>query len=225
MKKIHAIVLLLFGVLVLGAITAASSFAEEETTAQWLANNAAIPAARASTTSIELLIEETIPLIGKAAVLCGMLLDGTVGPGMEGSITSVLNLSGEAISELATGLGLVCEAKETCAAGPDVEFRPKNLPWDTLVDLMMPAGTFLNILHPAFKVTCLIGGGAEEDSCEGLTSAELKNVAAGVETIFSAGVGTEKLECDLGGENTGTIISEGTPLTTLNNGEPLTVSE
>jgi hypothetical protein len=223
MNRINALGLAVLVMLALGATIATSAFAEEEINAEWQHDTLPIESAMASTTAIELLLEETSGGVA-ASVLCKMLLDGTVGPGMDGSITKVLNNSGEEISELETGLGLVCEARETCEDGPDVEFRPEKLPWETLVDLMMPSGKFLNILHPSFNVTCLVLGGVKvTEYCLGLTSAELvnENLAHGVEEIFSKAAGTEVIECLQGGD--GVIETDNKSLITLNNGETLTV--
>jgi hypothetical protein len=225
MKKIQILALALFTMLALGTV-ATSAFAEEEVNAQWLAAAGPILAALAATTTTELLLEESV-IGAKAAVLCIVLFSGSVGPGMEDEITKMLNSAGEQISELETGLGLACEAKETCAASPDAELRPEELPWNTLVDLMNPSGKFLDLIHIKLVVNCLIMGFNVADLCEGLTSSELKNVVGGsVEQIFSAAVGTETLTCNQGGEGTGSIATVGLPtLIKLNGTEALTVSE
>jgi len=223
MKRIKISALALVAIFVFGAIMS-SAFAEEEPNAEWLAAGAVIPAAQAATTSITMLLDESV-VGGKAAVLCVMLLDGTVGPGMEDLTTKMLNTAGEEISELSTGLGLACEAKETCATGTDTELRPEGLPWETLVDLMNPSGKFLDLIHIGLVVSCLIFNIDVEDLCEGLTSSELKNVAGGVEPIYSVAAESALLECNQGGEDTGSITTEGSPLITLNGGAALTVSE
>jgi hypothetical protein len=224
MKKKRVLGLVLFIMAASAAIAAVPAFAEEETAAEWLANGAAITMALAATTNMELLITENTG-IGKFAILCSMLLDGTVGPKSEDAITEMLNLSGEKIAEFKEppGLGLLCEAREGCATGTDIELWPEKLPWETLLD-KMENGRFLDHIHIAFAYTCLFLGSPTKDQCEGLTSAEMVNVTGGVEPRFSAGAGTESLRCKAGGEGSGSIATEGSPLITLNGGEALTVS-
>jgi hypothetical protein len=222
MKKYRILGLVFFAVLSLGAVNAASAYAEEEANAEWLSNGAPIAAAAAATVNMELLITELFEM-KNFSVLCSIRLDGTVGPKFEDLISEMLNLSGELIREL-VGNGILCEVREGCEGTVDSELWPELLPWETLLTLMAD-GTFLDHVHVAFEFTCLFMTVLATDLCEGLTSARMVNVVGGVEPVFSAGVGTELLECTSGGPNSGTIATEGTPLITLNGGQALTVSE
>jgi hypothetical protein len=222
MKKLRVLGLALFAVFAMSAIAASAAYAEEEANAEWLSNGNPIAAAAAATVNMELLITEVF-LMKNFSILCSIRFDGTVGPKFEDLITEMLNLSGELIREL-VGNGILCEVREGCEGTVDSELWPELLPWETLLTLMAD-GTFLDHVHVAFEFTCLFLGVLATDLCEGLTSARMVNVAGGVEPVFSAGAGTELLECTSGGANSGTIETEGAPLITLNGGQALTVSE
>jgi hypothetical protein len=225
MRKYHILGLTFLTLIASGAILATTAFAEEEKAGEWLDNGKALAAEQGVTTSMEFTLEETkIPVLEKAKILCSALFVGTVGIGADDLITAMLDLDGEPVSEQ-PGEGLICEAKESCQAGTDNELWPSKLPWETLLT-QMASGAFLDLIHPIFIMLCLVPVFEEiEVLCEGLTSSELLVVAGGfIEPMFSAAAGTEKLECSIGGENSGTFTSIASQ-TALTSGEPLTVSE
>ncbi len=222
MKKYRILGLALFAVFALSAIAAMVAYAEEEKNAEWLSNGAAIAVAAAATVNMEVVLTELVGGLG-FGVLCSVRLDGTVGPGAADLITEMLNLSGEAIGEL-TGTGIICTPREGCEAGTDAAMWPELLPWETLLTLMAN-GSFLDHIHIMLWFKCLVLNVDATDLCEGVISGEMLNVAGGVEPMFSAAAGTEKLDCTTGGVGSGTLETESTPLITLNGGQTLTVSE
>jgi hypothetical protein len=225
MTKRRTLGLVLFVMLMLGAVLAASVHAEgeEEVGAKWLDGGTAISEARPATINMELLLTDKA-LEKNFSILCSMILKGTVGPGAADLITEMQNLDGEKIEGLGGALALLCEAKETCEAGTDTVLWPVGLPWETLLDRMVAKGTYLDHIHVRLQFECLFSKVAFLDTCEGLTSGEMLNVATGVEPMFSAAVGTETLTCSIGGAKSGSIETEESPLMTLEK-EQLSVSE
>jgi hypothetical protein len=231
------------------AATAVSAFAEGE----WLAGGSMIRTALAADTSGALHLIN-LKSSGGGVLLeieCNYLFEGTVGPGGAGTVTDLINLSGETIG----GLGDTNEKKLNCtvtatakelgdctATGELMEVLPTNLnlelgtSWATEVLLMELAGIhyYLNGFPAVsgYEVKCKTSLGELENKCEGATSAFLENMEAEKGVLGTFGkekFGTEEEEseatnCNLTGEKTGTLSGSG--LTTLvPNTETLTVSE
>jgi hypothetical protein len=232
MKKITALGFMLFAVFALTAATASIASA-----AEWLSDGATIPTALASKTTGLL---ELINLVEKGStnklvtVDCEGILDGTVGPGAADLITNVLSLAGVNIPELKAGEELNCKVTQTAGGALDCILNelasvwPAKIAtgWDTEVELMTTGPEFLDILlSGGYEVECKTPLGTLANTCEGETSAELKNVTGGVEGIFNAAapISSQATNCTLTG--TGTGLLEGKGLITLENGLTLTVSE
>jgi hypothetical protein len=206
MKKIHILGLALCAVFAFSAIAAASAFAADE----WLAGGAAI------TTELETSTEGTLNLhvlSGETEVNeinCSALLTGDVGPKEINLVLDLFNLSSVLIEEL-PGTALACETLtnpigagctiggETLLWADELRLGAEPLTWESLLELMAAEPLFLvHLHHVAFELLCFnLMGTNLEFLCEGLTSAAVDNLAAGVEFLFNtaAPISSELLTC------------------------------
>jgi hypothetical protein len=216
MKKIHILSIALVALFALSAVTASMASAETTLLAEWLNNGKPITTNLASTSSGEILLEDTKLGIG---VLCSGTFVGTVGENGEDLITAVLNLSGVEVTLSAL---VKCEAHKFCESGTDIGAAPDKLPWATLL-ILMENGTFLDVFFASEYFTeCLVLGVKVSESCEApQTGGELVNVTGGVEGV---GAPTPKANCTSGGKEAGIIEFQAGNLTSLTEGGPLTVS-
>jgi hypothetical protein len=225
MKRIQIIGLALVAVFAFSAMLAVSASAETTLLVEWLAKGAEVTTNMATETKGKILLEDSkVPLIGKVAVECEGILDGTVGANGADSITKLLTTGGVEIGEL-TGTGLKCEKETACeaASASPVEVWPLNLPWATLA-FLMENGTFLDlILGSTYHVKCLVLGINAEDECTAAeTSLPLENGATFV--LTASGSTAEPLaSCTQGGANSGVNTTIGESKITLNSGEALQV--
>ena len=198
--------------------------------AEWLESGAAITSAKLVDQEGEL---NYINLNGgglgvKIEILCSYILDGTVGPASEGSITSLLNLAGEEISGVAlTGLALLCTNSQNCT---EPKVYAEELPWRTELELMEDGtGVFFVdlLLNFKFYFECLVLGVSVSELCTAPTTAiEITNEAGGlVDAVFSDAfqelAGLELGECS-GRAKTSELTGLETLL--LTSGAPLTAS-
>lgn len=174
MKKFHTVILALCAVFALSAVVANSASAEITLLALWLVG-AVEATTQNSTTEGELRLEDTETIAGKAAVVCSGVLDGTIGPDGESTITEVLNLKGGKIELgvlglLGTGAGSDCKTAEACAEGTaasPIEVYPLGLPWKDLL-FLMENGQILDLIFATevgYELLCLILGINAEDKC------------------------------------------------------------
>jgi hypothetical protein len=194
MKKIHALALALVTMFALGAMTAASAFAESE---WWVDGVPATVAVSAVTTGL-LTLDNLVLGVLVIAVDCEGTFDGTVGPGAADLITEVLNSAGEPTGTPLVGLALSCTVEtssfEECGkVGELAEVWPENLPWETKIELVN--GVFLDDFQPisAYEVRCPNG---KENLCEGLVAAILTNGLNDVNGEFTEG--TNEAACTTG---------------------------
>jgi hypothetical protein len=161
---------------------------------------------------------------GAMTVKCEDILDGTVGPGKEDLIETVLNLAGELINEFgeAPELPLHCESVAGCEKTTEAEVWPKNIypnGWKTQLELMSSEPEFLDHLfaggigkEPGYEMRCLVGGVNKTDFCEGLTTAKVENITAekDVLEIFNpaAPISSQLGSCELGGTGAGELLDE-----------------
>lgn len=121
-------------------------------------------------------------------LLCTGILDGTVGPASEDSITSLLNLNGEEISGAALGpLALECTNSKNCT---EPLVWAEELPWKTELELMEDGTEVLFVdllMKGAYVAECLVAGISVEELCTVATTAiEITNEAGGtVDAVFS----------------------------------------
>ncbi len=227
------------------AAAATPAFAEDE----WLAKGVPITAALSAETPIELTLV-TLEKAGGAVleeILCSVIMDGTVGPGAEGSIEDLLSLSGEVIGEL----GMTNEKALDCTVVNSVESSPiackrntlvelwttnlnleLGLKWKTQIELMGAEPLFLNHVfgggvekEVAYTFKCELNNGLPiEETCEGLTSAALENTLEGTRMAFNweAPISSEPGTCSGLGAGTGAL--KGSGLIKLASGEFLSVS-
>lgn len=228
MKKLQIGLLALFAMFVFASMATATAFAEE---GLWLANGNNIEAALGAITE-GLVLLTVLTILGNVEVNCTGQFMGTVGPGTNDKITSVLGPTGLEIGTNLTGNALNCtvENQGICNLNELASLWVDNLPWTSTVELMAgvaPPAEFLDLIkaggagkEPGYEVQC----NGITNLCEGKVSAGLENNAASkdVTSIFNeaAPISTEKAEkCETG---SGDIFGEG--LTFLENGETLTVS-
>ena len=109
---------------------------------------------------------------------CSGLGEGRVGPGSEGEVTMIYDLSGRLIEEL-TGEGLLCEGLAGCENSTDIEVWPMNLPYLSELEQDNETGKFyalsvpnVNGLLPAAHLRCLVFGINFEEECGAISGAE-----------------------------------------------------
>lgn len=238
MRKFHVLGMALIAVFALSVVVAESASATVVfLLAEWLVNGAAVTSALPTKAEGELLLENTkAPIVGKAMVLCSGILDGTVGPNGEDEVIELLNLTGTAISLTAlSGTSLSCADQENCESS---KVWAANLPWKTELNLIEINGvSFFGILFlkkagvtgsPGWYVECTVLGVKASEECTAEPDvAEAKNIAAGVETMFSdkftEEAGLKLAECSGNKEETGIVEGPGTE-TTTESGTTLSVS-
>jgi hypothetical protein len=150
MKKLQVMILTLAAAFAFSAITVTSASAETTKIHNWLANGVVIKENLASETRGELLFEDPETLIGKVALICSGILDGTVGTNGADSITKMLNTAGTIeIGTPLTGTPLECRTETGCAAATaesPIDVWPVGLPWKTLL-FLTEAGEVLDLVE------------------------------------------------------------------------------
>jgi hypothetical protein len=229
MKKAHVLGLAMFAVLAFSVTAVASASAA---TILWLASGVAIGTAEPVTSTGEIELRNLKDALGQEiAVLCSGVFDGTVGPGAEDLITTVLNL-GTGGTEISLAKKITTCTNLMGCTKP--ELTPENLPWLTELELMEVGGTvlFLNIItsggkgEPGYTVHCEVLNFPVEETCLGSVSANLTNDASegDVLAVFEkeeTGVCEGKTPAT-GEVNSGAGDEEG--LITLNSGLTLEIS-
>jgi hypothetical protein len=224
MKKTHVLGLAVLAVFAFSAVAASSASAA---TVEWLKNGAAItsPEPSETTGSLELGNTSGLGTGTKVAVLCDGKFFGTVGPGAQDTITSVLGLSGE--SGTLTSEIVSCVNNENC---PSPSVAADNLPW--LTELREPkAGEVLDFLlnggkgEPGWEVMCIVPIiGLVEEAC---TSSNANNQArsllandAGEGDVLGVFIKTENEKFLCKGQETGFVNTafDGPGLITLTGG-------
>lgn len=213
------------------ATVAASASAVEFLLAEWLINGSPVTTTTASKSEGELELVDTKTSVGEAKLLCSGVLDGTVGPNGEDSITELLSLSGTAISLTAlSGTALTCTGDQNCGS-PKV--WAVHLPWKTLLELMEDEGAsfFVDLIEsgtggsPGWYAECTVIVKIE-DECTGTAAVNMTNEAGGVDGLFedpfNVLAGLKLATCTQGGAETGIVNGLGT--TTVATGT-LSVSE
>jgi hypothetical protein len=230
MRKTHVFGLIMFAVFAFSVMVASASAA----TLQWLAAGKPIttPQLFDSVGTIEGGNEKAIAGF-KIAILCTGSFDGTVGPGVEGMITEVLDTSEKTIV-LGTN-EIACINDKSC---PSALVAPVNLPWLTRLELMGTEAEplFLGVAEnggkgePGWEVMCeepLIG--LVEETCTAVATKAAGSVNLENDPAENDVLGTIVLEegllCSGTNEETG-YVSTGTEptLILLTSGEPLAVS-
>lgn len=232
MKRIQILGIALVAVFAFSAVVASMASAVEFLLAEWLEAGAKITAAKASdgeASALELVSLNGGGLKVKVIVLCSGILDGTVGPASEGSITELLTLAGVAISTTTlSGTGLVCTGDENCT---EPLVWASGLPWKTELELMVD-GTetfFVNLLISAgYYVECLILGVSFNETCSvAETAVKTTNETGGLvgqefSDVFQVLAGLKLANCTSGGTEAAEVNGLGTLL--LTSGAALTAS-
>lgn len=222
--NIQVLAVLLFVAAVLSGITAASAFAGEHEGEGWLVEGKPISEGEGSLAAYaeeELTLEDSkVPLVGKVAVLCKLIADGTVGPEIKDEITEILNSAGEKIGASLAGTALLCVTVTECESSEtDIEVWPRDLSWLTELEGIAAESQILDKLigssgdEPGWEVKCLIGGLAVEDSCEGPTSAQISE-GTSESNLLEEFNSAAPVTCSEGGAESGIIRGGGLILLT-----------
>jgi len=231
MKKLNILGVVLVAVFAMSMVVVATASAVEFLLALWLVGGVNVTANLATDSEGELLLEDTKTLLGKVAVLCSGILDGTVGPESKDEVTKLLSL-GTLHIEISTVVlveqGLLC-TDQSGGLCPEPLVWAEKLPWDTEAELMID-GTetfFVDlILNGAYYLDCM--GNGVEDLCTALEVAvKLTNEAGGIVDNefgdpFQELAGLKLGNCSVGGAES--AVTEGLASQLLASGESLTVS-
>jgi hypothetical protein len=208
MKKLQTAILASMVPLALSAVLTGSASALVTLLAEWLINGAQIMASLPATTKGEFLLED---LSNKAFVICGMALVHNLMSNGVDETTKILNMEElEEITEVKPLLTCQQRTGSACENVADIEFLPKNLPWETLLALD-EGGAYEDYSFLAtYVVRCLIIGVLVSDEC---TSPSL--AAGGSGTVLVNGTFAVEVEegraaspesnCSVGGNKTGLI--------------------
>jgi hypothetical protein len=236
MKKLQILVLALFAVSAFTAAIASMASAAETLLALWLANGAEFTGNLAVNAEGELLLEdEKVPLLGKVAIVCSGLFEGTVnGENGEGELIMLWSLgtSQVLVEPKLVGAGLLCTAQTGCETSTtDIEVWPTELPLLTLLFLEEP-GLFLVLVFSGgagqavgYEMKCLVLGAVAEEECKEPNNdleIEVLNVTGGVETMEK---GEPNQTCSEGGAASGNIFAIAGNIANLTEGGPLSASE
>jgi hypothetical protein len=212
LKTVRILGLLLGAVFVLSATFASMASAGETLLADWLIKAAQVPVGTepATVTEGEFTVEDNkVPIIGKSALLCSLILDGTItSENGLAWVLKVLSLAGVEIKEL-EGTGMLCSAVTGCEAASEsspIEVWPLGLPWH--LEAILKAGTpedfLIIILAWGIHMLCLILATNQEDECLGENQSFLVENDAGGFILAEAGATLEPLAtCSKGGANSG----------------------
>jgi hypothetical protein len=234
MKKLQAVMLTLVAALAFGAITVASASAETTKVHEWLAKGVVIKESLTSQTLGELLLEDAETLIGKAAVVCNGILEGTVGESGEGTITKVLNAAGTVeVGSPLSGTPLECKTETGCAAATiesPINVWPVGLPWKTIL-FLNEANEVLNLIEGptagakfGFELLCLILGVNTVDECTSTDSnIKVVNNASGDASTPINSLVTPNVECTQSKKLSGVEQTATEVLIQLVNGELLSI--
>jgi hypothetical protein len=155
MKGPQTLSITLLSVLALGAFIATPAHAEVTLLAEWLANGAQVTVPLSTSTSDELLLEETKGQFGMPFIFkCSVIFDGTITTDGAGETTKILTLTGAEGFQCVRATGSACEeASEVTLTG---------LPILTQI-FLMEDGKFLELLTAGsgklgFLIKCLILG-------------------------------------------------------------------
>jgi hypothetical protein len=235
MKKLQALVLTLFAVSAFTAAIVSMASAAETLLALWLANGATFEGNLAVNAEGELLMEdEKVPILGKVAIVCSGLFEGTVnGENGGGELTMLwtLGTSQILIEPKLVGSGLLCVSQTGCESSTDLEIWPIESPLLTLLFLEEP-GLFLVLVFSdgagqavGYEVKCLVLGAVDEDECKAPNNDfefEVLNIVGGVEAMERA---EPNGTCSGGGVASGNIFSIAGNIANLTEGGPLSASE
>jgi hypothetical protein len=218
MKRLGLLGGLLAAVFASGWLAAGPALAVTFLLAEWLVNGSAVTTELAVEYSGELELSDKKTLVGTAAVLCSVILDGWVGVNSLAHVSEVLNLSGGAISSTPlTGTALSCTTQKGCETSSAPTVYPLNLPWEGEAELMEDSGSFFAVLlfgsggNPGWEITCLVLGVSLTDECKPASSGEAvaelilegATLLANFSEAFTELSGAKLATCSQGGAESG----------------------
>jgi hypothetical protein len=212
MRKFYIAGLALGAVVAFGALSAGSAFASEEKP-ELLIGKAAVTAEKELNGKGEIELVDAKTPLGEAAVLCsGQLMGVVLAGGKTGEVTSVLSLTGAAVTEASA---LACTNIKNCA---EPLLFPVNLPWATELQFMAPPRPWkwLDVIlgKPGWHVECMTLKVSDVCTAVEATPAGLllENMTGGVLLAVSLRTETEEektqVECTLSKEKTGYVNSD-----------------
>jgi hypothetical protein len=210
-SQILGVALLVFA---LSAVITASASAAFEL-AQWLVGGALIAAPLPSLTEGEILLRDSKT---KIAIVCSFDAIGTIGAASLDTITEVLGLAGELIGNNLGTTPLLCKNEEGCMTVEpnDIEVWPRNLPWDTELELVAgsnPAlffdlviGNLTTGVGATYEVLCLVLLAEASEECTAAigTEGEVLNEGGGV-LAKNEEVAKPLANCTVGGATSGEV--------------------
>jgi hypothetical protein len=227
MRSLNVSLFVAITIFLFSAVAAVSASAA---TLKWLVDGVPIVTPEAGVATGEITLTNLKTAIGtKVSVLCSGRSIGTVGPGSEGIITELQDLTGKTVTLTNR---ITCTNIEGC---PKPELSPENLPWLTGLELMGTEAEplFLGTLRsggkgePGYTMHCEVIGFPFEETCLGIASAKLVNDVAEGDVLAVAEAGEETGIC--GSETTATAevttgVGDEEGLGVLNSGLTLSVS-
>jgi hypothetical protein len=226
MKRFRVLGVAVVALVAVSALTVSSASAATFLAAEWLLNGAVISSAINTEAPGEIdLINTNGGGFGiKTQILCSGIFDGTVGPKGADTVTKVLSLTGEEITETNT---LNCANSEGCEGAL---VNAVNLPWKTELELIGSdtGEPFVDLLiNAGYKVSCTVLGVKITEECVAAeTAVEQTAVSGGVKGVFSEAfrelAGAKKGNC---GAHTEVASTTGEGVTKPTAGGTLTVSE
>lgn len=183
---LRKILFAMLAVVAFSAVASTGAYAEETLLAEWLEDGASLVSKEPVTVTTNLTLRDKETIAGSAALLCRLVMDGTVGPNGEGEITEILNAKNEAVSVgglsglallgtgAASGEGSECVSVETCAAGTAASNTLVwfiGLQWRFFVYLHVAISRYLWTFFAAgagnisIELLCLVLGINTEDTC------------------------------------------------------------
>lgn len=206
MKKIHLIGVAMFAVLALSALTAASAFAESEV----LIGGEPAVAGAVIEAEGELELTDNKTLLGAATVLCSGIVVGKMTSSTAATVTSVLDLALNTLSTILGTEGLLCTNVKLCE---EPLVWPEELgTWSATI--ILSGGVALLDLVGKYDIECMKGVQLS-DLCEGLTEFLIENLATDFDIIKNVEEDEAEIaagtagHCELGGANSGTVLTQG----------------
>lgn len=216
MKKLWALGVALAATLALGAVVVATASGVEFLLAEWQVGGVNVAAELAVKVTGEFdLVDNKVPFIGEASVLCSAVFIGTITTNGSDLVNEFLDLT--ELIMAGNGLGTTALSCTNIANCVEPLVWALNLPWLTTAELMEDMGSlFVELFteggagNPGWEVECMGMGGISDECNASLFIGEASNIVGmAVEVTFSrafnelSGIGLAT--CSQGGAGSGII--------------------